>query len=129
LRAPLSPVKAATLLLEVFVVAIVLAFVVTVAAGTSQMQAIAAGLIIPIIVLSIAFVRYCRMGRWWSYAGASVLGALGVALRLMVSTQPGVEVGGGLPLGVDLLYVALGCLVALTNYEAALELRGSRHEP
>jgi hypothetical protein len=127
--APSLIMKAATLLLGSFVVAIVLAFAVTVAAGTYQMQAIAAGVIVPVIALSLAFVRYCRMGRWWSYAGASALGAFGVALRLIVSTQPSLEVGGGLPLGVDLLYVALGCLVALTNYEAALDLRAARAEP
>ncbi len=118
--------RTATPLLEVFVFAIVLAFLVTVATGTFEMRALAAGLIIPIIALSLAFVHYCRMGRWWGYAGASVLGGFGVALRLIVSTQPALEVGGGLPLAVDLLYIVLGCLVALTNYRSVLELRGSR---
>lgn len=125
-KAPSLNMRMATLLLEVFVVAVVLAFLVTVATGTFEMRALAAGLIIPIVVLSLAFVHYSRMGRWWSYAGASVLGAFGVALRLIVSTQPSLEVGGGLPLGVDLLYIVLGCLVALLNFESVLELRPRR---
>jgi hypothetical protein len=125
-EAPSLIVRSATPLLEVFVVAIVLAFLVTVATGTLEMRKLAAGLIITIIALSVAFVHYCRKGRWWSYAGASVLGAFGVALRLKVSTQPALEVGGSLPLGVDLLYIVLGCLVALTNYQSVLELRASR---
>ena len=125
-EAPSLIVRSATPLLEVFVVAIVLAFLVTVATGTLEMRTLAAGLIITIIALSVAFVHYCRKGRWWSYAGASVLGAFGVALRLIVSTQPALEVGGSLPLGVDLLYIVLGCLVALTNYQSVLELRASR---
>lgn len=117
--------KTAILLLEVFVVAIVLALLVTVAAGTLEMRAISAGVVVPIIVLSLAFVHFCRMRRAWSYAGASALGAFGVALRLVVSTQPALEVGGGLPLGVTVLYVVLGSLVALSNLAAVLELRAA----
>ena len=115
--------KAATALLEIFVVAIVLAFMVTVSTGTFEMQILAAGLVVPIIILSLVFVRYCKKGKAWSYAGASRLGALGVALRVVVSTQPNLEVGGGLPLGVTALYIVLGTLVALLNLESVLELR------
>ena len=121
--------RAATTLLEVFVVAIVLAFLVTVSTGTREMQTLALGLIMPIIVLSLVFVRYCRKGRMWSYAGAAVLGAFGVALRVIVSTQPGLEVGGGLPLGLTALYIALGSLVALLNLESVLELRRTAPDP
>ena len=64
--------RTATLLLEIFVVAVVLAFLVTVSTGTFEMQILAAGLIVPIIILSLVFVRYCRRGKAWSYAGASV---------------------------------------------------------
>ena len=44
-------------------------------------------------------------------------------LRVAVSTQPGLEVGGGLPEGVTALYIVPGSLVSLKNYEAMLELR------
>jgi hypothetical protein len=48
---------------------------------------------------------------------------MGVILRVIVSTQPNLEVGGGLPLGITVLYIVLGALVALKNYEAMLELK------
>ena len=63
-----------------------------------------------------------RKRKVWSYAGASIIGAIGVILRVIVSTQPGLEVGGGLPVGVTVLYIVLGALVSLKNYEAMLEL-------
>ena len=44
-------------------------------------------------------------------------------LRVAVSTQPNLEVGGGLPIGITALYIVLGALVSLKNYEATLELR------
>jgi hypothetical protein len=110
-------------LLELFVVAIVLAFLVTVSTGTLEMQVLAVGLITPIIILSLVFIRYCRMRKAWSYAGASILGILGVILRVIVSTQPSLDVGGGLPVGVTVLYIVLGSLVALKNYECVLELK------
>ncbi len=115
--------KASIALLELFVVAIALAFIVTVSTGTSQMQTLAVGLVAPMIILSLVLVRYCRRRRTWSYAGASILGLLGVALRVAVSTQPNLEVGGGLPLGVNVFYIVLGSLVALLNFRSVLELR------
>jgi hypothetical protein len=118
--------RTAVALLELFVVAIVLAFAVTVATGTSEMRALAVGLVVPIAALGVAFVRYCRLGRLWSYAGASVLGVLGVTLRVVVSTQPSLEVGGGLPVGVTVIYIVLGSLLALKGYESVLELRQPR---
>jgi len=93
------------------------------------MQVLATGLVTPIIIISLVLVRYCRRGKVWSFAGASVLGAIGVALRLVVSTQPNLEVGGGLPLGVTAAYVALGTLVALLNFESVLELRRIAPDP
>jgi hypothetical protein len=53
---------------------------------------------------------------------ASILGAIGVILRVIVSTQPNLEIGGGLPVGITVLYIVLGALVSLKNYEAMLEL-------
>ena len=55
-KAPLTVnMRTAITLLEVFVVAVVLAFVVTVASGTLEMQALAAGL--PVIAFDIEGVR------------------------------------------------------------------------
>lgn len=114
--------KTAIGLLEVFVVAIVLAFLATVSTGAFEMQLLAVVLITPIVILSLAFVHYCRMRKVWSYAGASILGAFGVVLRVVISTQPNLEVGGGLPVGITVLYIVLGTLVALKSYECVLEL-------
>jgi len=115
--------KTAIGLLELFVIAIVLAFVATVTTGTMVMQVLAAGLITPIVVVALVFIYYCRRRKIWSYAGATVLGALGVMLRVIVSTQPSLEVGGGLPVGVTVLYIVIGSLVSLKSYESLLELK------
>jgi hypothetical protein len=53
------------------------------------------------------------------------LGALGVILRVVISMNPSLEVGGGLPVGVTVLYIVLGSLVSLKNYESVLDLRSS----
>ena len=110
-------------LLELFLVAIILAFLATFATGTTEMRLLSVAFITPIVILSIFFIYFCRRKKVWSYAGASILGALGVILRVAVSTQPNLEVGGGLPVGVTALYIVLGALVSLKNYEAMLELR------
>ena len=109
-------------LLEVFLVAIILALIVTVMNSVFQVQLLAITLISPIIVLNIIFIYFCRKRKVWSYAGASILGAIGVILRVIISTQPNLEVGGGLPVGITAFYIVLGALVALKNYEAMLEL-------
>ncbi len=111
-------------LLEIFLVAIVLAFLVTVSTGSAEMQIIAFGAVTPIIILTVAFIYYCRKRKAWGYAGASILGVIGVALRVIVSTQPSLDVGGGLPVGVTVLYIVLGSFVALKSYESLLELMG-----
>ena len=41
----------------------------------------------------------------------------------MISTQPGLEVGGGLPLWVTVLYVVLGAFVSLTVFASVLQMR------
>jgi hypothetical protein len=115
--------RTAIALLEVFVVAIVLAFAVTFTTGTAEMRYLSVGLIAPIIALSLTFICYCRRRKAWSFAGGAILGAVGVALRVVVSTQPSLEVGGGLPLGVTVLYIVLGVLVSLMCYESVLELK------
>ena len=121
---PLSVnMRTAVGLLGIFVVAIILAFLVTFITGTIEMRLVSVAFVTPITVLSIVFIYYCRKRRVWSYAGASILGALGVILRVVVSTQPSLEVGGGLPVGVTALYIVLGALVSLKCYESMLELR------
>jgi FtsH-binding integral membrane protein len=121
---PLSiNMRAAIALLEIFVIAVVLAFLITVDTGSSEMQLLAMALVGPIIILGVIFIYYCRKRRVWSFAGALVLALVGVILRVVVSTQPNLEVGGGLPVGVTVLYIVLGSLLALKSYESLLELR------
>ena len=103
--------------------AIILAFLATFATGTSEMRLLSVAFITPIVILSVIFIYFCRRRKVWSYAGASILGALGVILRVAVSTQPNLEVGGGLPVGVTALYIVLGALVSMKNYESMLELK------
>ncbi len=110
-------------LLVIFTVSIVLALVVTLVSAPSGVQVLALALVTPQILLCIAFIHYCRKGLWWSYAGTSILGALGVLLRVAISTQPALEVGGGLPTGVTAFYIVLGALVSLKGYESVLEIR------
>jgi hypothetical protein len=45
-----------------------------------------------------------------------------------MSTQPNLEVVGGLPVGVTAPYNSIGALVSLKNYEALLELRKIKTE-
>lgn len=117
--------KAAIGLLEVFVVAIILALIVTIASVSVRVQLLATVIVSPIIILSIFFIYYCRKRKIWGFAGASILGAFGVILRVIISTKPSLEVGGGLPVGVTVLYIVIGALVSLKNYESVLELRKS----
>ena len=111
---------------EVFVVANTVALFITVTSVTAWVQLLAVVSVTPIIFLSLIFIYHCRKRRPWGYAGASILGAIGVCLRVVVSTQPNLEVGGGLPIGVTVLYIVLGALVSMKNYEAFLELKGLR---
>lgn len=110
-------------LLKVFVLAIVAALVITIASVTFAVQVLATVLVSPIVVLSIIFIYYCKKRKFWSFAGASILGAIGVILRVVISTKPSLEVGGGLPVGVTVAYIVLGSLVSLKNFESVLELR------
>ncbi len=115
--------RTSIVLLEVFLVAIILALIVTVINSVFEVQILAITLISPIIILNIVFIYFCKKRKVWSYAGASILGAIGVVLRVVISTQPNLEVGAGLPIGITVLYIVLGALVALKNYEAMLELK------
>jgi len=115
--------KTAIGLLVIFLVAIVLALIITTINSAPEVQILAITLVSPLIILNIVFIYYCRKRKVWSYAGASILGAIGVILRVIVGTQPNLEVGGGLPVEITVLYIVLGALVSLKNYEAMLELR------
>ncbi len=121
---PLSVnMKTSLVLLEVFLVAIVIALIVTIMNSVFAVQILAITLVSPIIILTIVFIYYCKRRNVWSYAGASILGVIGVILRVIISTQPNLEVGGGLPIGITVLYMVVGALVALKSYESFLELR------
>jgi FtsH-binding integral membrane protein len=115
--------KTAISLLVVFIVAIIFALLTVIINGTAEMRLIALAFVTPQIIVTLIFIYYCRKRKVWSYAGASILGALGVILRVIVSTQPNLELGGGLPVGITALYIVLGALVTLKNYEAMLELK------
>ena len=114
--------RTSIVLLEVFLIAIILALIVTVINSVFKVQLLAITLISPLIILNIVFIYFCRKRKVWSYAGASILAAIGVILRVIVSTQPNLEIGGGLPVGITVLYIVLGALISLKNYEAMLEL-------
>ena len=115
--------KTSIVLLEVFLVAIIIALIITIVNSVFEVQLLAITLVSPLIILNIVFIYYCRKRKVWSYAGASILGTIGVILRVVISTQPNLEVGGGLPIGITVLYIVLGAMVALKNYEAMLELK------
>jgi len=111
-------------LLEVLLVAIILAFIITIINGTIEIQLLALAFVTPQIILILVFIYYDRKKKVWSYAGATILGAADIILRVSVSTQPHLEVGvGGLPSGVTTFYIVLAALVVLKNYESFLELR------
>jgi hypothetical protein len=118
--------KTAIVLLEVFLVAIIAALVITIASVPVGVKMIASGTVSPIAALTALFIFYCRRGMIWAFAGASVLGAVGVILRVIVSTKPSLEVGGGLPVGVTVLYIVLGSFVSLKNYGCVVEMRMRR---
>lgn len=115
--------RTAISLLEVFLIAIILALIITIISSTMEVRLISLTAVTPLIILNIVFIYYCKKMKAWSYAGASILGAIGVILRVIVSTQPNLEVGGGLPVGVTVLYIVLGALVSLKNYEALIDLK------
>lgn len=122
-RRTTAKAKAANSSLAIFIVAIILALAITVTSASPAARVLAFLAVVPIIAVCVALLYYCRLGRPWSFAGASVLGAIGVALRLVISTRPSLEVGGGLPLPITVVYVALGISVSLTNCLSYLELR------
>lgn len=124
---PSVDVETAVGVTVVFGMAVIIALVVTVVSAPAGVQILAVTSVVPMIVLGLVFIFYGRRKRLWAFAGASVLGAVGVCFRVAVSTRPSLEVGGGLPVGVSMLYIVLGAVVSLKNYEAVLELRSIRN--
>lgn len=115
--------RVAIALLVLFLVAIVVALAVTLSSVAPAVRLIAGSLVCPIIALALVFLYFESRGRPWSFVGAAVLGALGVSLRLVISTQPQLEVGGGLPTAATVIYVTLGLLVVASNAGAYLYSR------
>ncbi len=109
------PRRAAFWTLLLFLLAILAALAITLGSVPASAKLIAGVLVIPIVVLTLLLLDFERRGRRWAFLGAAVLGVLGIALRLIVSTQPSLEVGGGLPVGVSIAYVLLGVAVVGTN--------------
>jgi hypothetical protein len=124
--ADVSP-RAATVLMALFLVAVIAALAVTLSSVAVPVGLLAASAVTPIIVLSLLLLYFERRRRPWSFAGAAALGISGVALRLIVNTQPQLEVGGGLPLWVTVTYVTLGTLVVATSLWAFLSLKRANH--
>ena len=123
-KMPLSILMRSALAMQVaFLVAVVAALGVTLASAPDDVRFLALALVVPIVVLTGLCIFMGLRRRVWGFVGAGVLGAVGVGLRLAVSTQPGLEVGGGLPLWVTVLYAILGSLVSITSLTSALQLR------
>jgi hypothetical protein len=125
-----SPLMRSAVALQLaFGVAVIAALGVTVADTSIDVRLLALAVVTPIIVLTFLCIGLAWRGSAWGFAGAGVLGVVGVGLRLAVSTQPTLEVGGGLPIEVTAVYIVLGGLVALTSFASALQLRGwgARH--
>jgi FtsH-binding integral membrane protein len=112
--------RAAMILLAVFLAAVVGALVFTLYAVAASVRPIATAAVAPVIALTLLCLYFEIRRRRWAFAGAAALGVLGVTLRLVVNTQPQLEVGGGLPLWVTVLYVAIGTLVTATSLWALL---------
>jgi hypothetical protein len=110
-------------LLGLFLVAVVAALAVTLFSVTVSVGLLATAVVSPIVALTLLVLYLEFRRRPWSFVGAAALGSLGVTLRLIINTQPSLEVGGGLPLWVTAAYVTLGTLVVATSLWAFLALR------
>ena len=120
-----GPQNLAMVVLVLFLVAILVALVITLSSVGPAVRVLAASVVSPILVLTLLFLFFERQGRPWSFAGAAVLGAFGVVLRLIINSQPQLEVGGGLPLVVTVVYASLGILVIATSLWAFFSLRAT----
>ena len=103
--------------------AILVALAITLVSVQASVRILAGAVVLPIIALTVLLLFVERQGKPWGYAGAATLGAIGVALRLIVSTQPRLEVGGGLPPVVTATYLGLGAAVIVSSLWVYLETR------
>jgi ABC-type cobalamin transport system permease subunit len=111
-----------------FVLGVLGALTITLLSVPMAAKLIAGAVVVPIVAVALLLLLFERRGRLWAFAAAAVLGALGVALRLVVSTEPSLEVGGGLPVEVNIAYIALGLSVVATNLWAYLSSRANAEE-
>lgn len=116
--------------LILFLVAVTSALALTLLSVPPAIKILAAAAVVPVLVLAIVLLLIERRRRPWSFLGAAVLATFGVGLRLVVNSRPSLEVGGGLPLGVNLAYLALGLFVITTSLWAyAGSVRGRTGAP
>ncbi|HTP54670.1 MAG TPA: hypothetical protein VML94_06925 [Thermoplasmata archaeon] len=118
-----SRMRAAFVLLGLYLAAVITALAITVAETLPPVRLLAVVVVAPIVVLIVTCLVLCWRRSVWGFAGAAALGVVGVGLRIVVSARPSLEVGGGLPLWVSVLYITLGTLVVLGSVGAVLELR------
>ncbi len=115
-----------TLLL--FLIAVVLALGVTLGSVPPSAQLVAGSVVMPVVAITLVLLVFEHRARPWAFLAASALGLLGVAIRLLVSTEPALEVGGGLPLAIEVAYVAHGLAVTGTSSWAYLSERAAARE-
>jgi hypothetical protein len=115
-------VRLALALQLAFLLAVLVALGVTLASTGTEVRLIALAAVLPIVGLTVFCLRASWIERWWGFVGAGALGIVGVGLRLAVNTDPGLEVGGGLPVEVTVLYVVMGSLVTLSSLASAIQM-------
>ena len=107
--------QAAFWTLFLFLLAVLGALAITLLSGSYSVRVLASAAVVPIVGLTVTFLHFERKNRRWSYLGAATLGVVGVTLRFVISMHPSLEVGGGLPWSVTVVYVSLGLAVAGTS--------------
>jgi len=116
--------RTAVLLLCLFLIAVVAALAITIIETSAGVRVLASVVVLPVVALTAVCLYFSLRRNIWGFAGAAVLGGVGLGLRLAISTRPSLEVGGGLPVWVSAIYIILGALVAIWNVASVLELRG-----
>ncbi len=101
--------------LVLFLVAVVAALAITLSSVPPSAKLIAGVVVMPIVAITVVLLYFEHRGSPWAFLGAALLGGFGVALRLVVSTEPSLEVGGGLLLEVNIAYILLGLAVVGTS--------------
>jgi len=96
----------------------IIALLLAIPGTPAQFRLFASSILVPIIILNLIFIVYGRRRKLWSYVGALVVAAVGMAVQFAISFQP-----PGPPVGVTVLYTVLPAIVALKSYESVIELR------